>query len=208
MNYGFRFMPTDQACTPGSRCLEVHLRREPTLRHFDPDQLQLTVISPDLLLETLTVYHPWNFAAQYIVTVGMVRLIDRKGQTEDAFTFGGRLTIENVPDKTVCLLESSAPILHPKGFTDLPAVLADEAEIMLAEMRAADLPSLEDYEFYLIHTRPLELYGRFLWETYRKFREIAAVQSPYLQSLADFLDQAVRDFRTQHPEIPMMSPEE
>jgi hypothetical protein len=112
MELGYRFVPPAYPNAPGSPCLIVNINKIPTLKHFDPDQLILNVVTKDGFPNSLTIFHPWYLRdATYRVCVGDVILVDRKGEKVIAYTLGGDLHVRSDSIKTQYRLESEAPIL-------------------------------------------------------------------------------------------------
>ena len=137
--------------------LDIHISSEPTNKHFDVLRTQFPVKSEAGNIKHLKVTHPWNFEKIAQVSVGVVSMEDRKGRKEDAFTFGGKLTIENQEKQVVCVLVSSAPILEMSGATPLHIQFVEEVEIILAKIQAK-YTDHQLYEERLINAEPFALY--------------------------------------------------
>lgn len=136
--------------------LDIHIASEPTNQHFD-------VLRVTLPIETKTgnkmekITHPWHFETEARVSAGVLVMEDRKGKKEEAFTFGGRLTIEKKDEQTMCILVSSAPILDISGATSTHMLFIEEVEILLAESQVK-YPDREAFEKQLNKIDPLGLY--------------------------------------------------
>jgi hypothetical protein len=66
-------------------------------------------------------------------------------------------------------------------------VLAEEAEILLAQRRSAWLPGLEDYEQRLIHARPGVLYAACLQALHERFHSLRQSGEQTAQDFCSFL---------------------
>jgi hypothetical protein len=137
--------------------LDIHISSEPTNKHFDVLRTQFPVKADGGYIRNLKVTHPWNFEKLAQVSAGVVIMEDRKGRKEDAFTFGGKLTIENQENQVVCVLVSSAPILEMSGVTPLHIRFVEEVEIILAKIQAK-YSDHQAYEESLIKAEPFALY--------------------------------------------------
>lgn len=147
--------------------LLVHIRSNPSHKHFDPEEVECLVFAAQgepaaQEVERITVYHPWSGKPSYRVHLGRIHLHDRTGKTEEAFSFGGDLTVQEDPDGTVFRLNSNAPIVHLKGPDRRLDLLVAEVEAALAEYRAATAHDRENIEKKLQALDPLHLYGASL----------------------------------------------
>lgn len=137
--------------------LDIHITSEPTNQHFDVLHVRLPVKTKEKTIRQLKIFHPWNYDKCLEVTAGIVVMEDRKGKKEEAFTFGGRLTIDNQKEQTLCVLVSAAPILEISGATPLHRQFIKEVEIILAKTQAK-YSRHQEYEKQLNQTDPFELY--------------------------------------------------
>jgi len=165
-------------------CLDIYMRSAPTEQHFDVRHSRFFVVTQLNTIERLTVRHPWNFDLAFQVCAGLVEMEDWKGKKEEAFTFGGRLTIDSQEMVTICSLASSAPILEISGATHLHALFIEEIEILLAKRKAAYL-SLHEYEAHLIKTNPLMLYRACLEAVIVKFENLPHKDQKYMGLLTN-----------------------
>jgi hypothetical protein len=165
-------------------CLDIYLFSAPTEQHFDVLRSHFSVASQQGTIERLTVKHPWAFGQTFQVCGGLVEMEDWKGKKEEAFTFGGSLTIDSKEMVTTCSLASSAPILEISGATPLHALFIEEVEILLAERKAANL-NPHEYEAHLIKANPLKLYRACLEALIDKFENFPHKDEQYLKFLVD-----------------------
>jgi hypothetical protein len=159
---GYTFYPRRYAHSPGYPKLEVHLYGTPTLQHFDPHRLSISVVRSGPLkasspIEQLIVDHPWTSRDQFRVCAGALKVIDRAGKTVIVFTYGGTLDIHCSEAYTTCTLSSSAPILETGNEEAVPTILAEESEIILAERHAA-CGKDQVFEKRLAEVDPFDLY--------------------------------------------------
>lgn len=187
----------------GSPRLDIVIYDAPTKRYYDPNQVNLTIISRRGTLQSLTVRHPWPCGREYRVAAGRVTLSDRESEKVQAFSFGGSLRIQSQLANTTCSLESPAPILRV-GRADYPIIrlgrahdfetlLAVEVEVELAKRRAARLPDLDVYENRLAAADPLTLYAACLRTLREKFEHF-----PLREMHNDFADFLRSEMRTLH----------
>jgi len=168
--------------------LDIFISAVPTEQHFDVLRARLSVNTPKGaipergVIEHLTIEHPWNFQKTARVCAGVVVMEDRKGKKEEAFTFGGQLTIEPQEFQTVCSLVSSAPILEISETTSAQRLFIDELEVLLAKRRVAYSDHYE-YENQLSEADPFELYLACVNELILKFEPLPHKNEEYLELL-------------------------
>jgi hypothetical protein len=198
---GYVFHPREYPHAPGHPQLDVFLRAEPTLRHFDPETIRLRVQTRASVgaggPEDLIVHHPWAAYPSYTVYPGRIRLRDRFGKREEAFTFGGSMSIESGDDLTVCSIKSDAPILELFGDRRLSDLLASEVEILLAEERARAGLDRAKFESWLDEMRPSDLYAACLESLHRRFGASHHKELPHIQGLLSFVHDEIEALREQ-----------
>jgi hypothetical protein len=150
--------------------LDIFISSIPTEKHFDVLRCQVFVKNRKGTIERLTISHPWVFEKEADVCAGVVIMEDRKGKKEEAFTFGGRLRIDEQEMQTICVLTSSAPILEISGASPLHTLFIEELEIVLAKRQAAFLNQIE-YETRSCKVEPFELYRACLRELIEEFEK-------------------------------------
>lgn len=161
IDLGYILYPPRRSHEPGYPRLDVILRTKPTEHHFDPLRVHLSVATSDQVMIPMTIEHPWARPENYSLCAGLVELVDRKDKHVDIFTFGGALQIQPKEEDTVLVLTSPAPILLAKE-NPIDQLLVEEAEILLAERRAAFEAESDLYEKHLVAAPPLELYHAIL----------------------------------------------
>ena len=185
--FGYWFTPPESSHAPGGSRLEVFINEKPTEHHFDPEKLDLWVMSKENSLESLTIRHPWDFAPTYQALAGSIEAIDRYGKKEQAFSFGGSLKIDSQKTFTVCILESSAPILEISSAGQISMLFTEEIEILLAERRAELLSKSYTYEKHLMSADPLILYIACLNALTDKFEHSHRKEGLHIHEFLNFL---------------------
>ena len=163
--------------------LDIFVSSIPTEKHFDVLRVYLLAKNPNGDLEQMKITHPWHYGNSFRVCAGKVILEDRYGKKEEAFCFGGQLSI-NVKDKlTECVLVSPVPILEITENNPSQVMFIQELEIILAEYRADNLDS-HDFELHLCNVDPLNLYLACLNELIEKFKHMPNKDENYLRFLS------------------------
>jgi len=162
--------------------LDIFISSIPTEQHFDVLRVNFDGRYAKGGIESFTVTHPWHYEKTVRVCAGVIRMEDRIGKKEEAFTFGGQLSIDNQKMQTICVLVSSAPILEISEATPLQQLYIEELKIILAQHRAANLKN-HDYERRLSEIDPLELYLACLEELIQKFEQFPRKDEKYLKFL-------------------------
>jgi len=162
--------------------LDIFISSIPTEQHFDVLRCHVFVKTRKGAIERLTVFHPWDYEREADVCAGVVIIEDRKGNKEEAFTFGGKIRIDEQEMQTICILTSPAPILEISGATPLHTLFIEELEIVLAKRQAAFSNHLE-YETLLCKAEPFELYRACLLELTEEFENFPFKDEEYLELL-------------------------
>jgi hypothetical protein len=139
------------------------------------------------VIEILKIHHPWTFGNAYQVCAGRVRIIDRKGKIEEAFTFGGELTVRLQDTLTACTLKSPAPILEFTEVDPIKLVLIDEVEILLAKRKAASLAHPKAFTERILNAEPFTLYLAMLNALMNKFNSEHRQIDPLALQFSNFL---------------------
>ena len=158
---GYVFSPGRRPSEPGFSCLDLVLRDTPTEEHFDPVYLRL-LIAREGSANMEVIEHPWNGEKVLHVCAGPVDLVDRKNKRVELFTFGGELSIETKDQLTAVVFSSPAPILLLRAHESAASLLAQEAEILLAERCACLESKPGEYDHRLALVVPLVLYHSIL----------------------------------------------
>jgi hypothetical protein len=169
IDLGYVFYPPREPHDPGHPRLDIFLRPEPTYQHFDPEKVYFNVVPPNEEVQELVISYPWVRQKKYQVYPGRIFMIDRLRTTKEVFTFGADLEIDNNEERTQCIITSPAPILGLIIPHSIAVMLAEEVEILLAELRAVWAEDLGELEKRLASAGPLSLYGACLDALSKKF---------------------------------------
>ncbi|MGA9532562.1 MAG: hypothetical protein WBR18_07585 [Anaerolineales bacterium] len=201
MDAGYVFHSRSYPHAPGHPQLDVFLREEPTLRHFDPETVRLRVQTRATVgagaPEDLIVHHPWTAYPSYTVYPGRIRLRDRFGKRQEAFAFGGSMTIQSGDDVTTCSITSPAPILELFSNRRLSDLLASEVEILWAEERAHAGVDRTTFENWLDEMDPSDLYAACLESLHRRFGASHHKELPHIQGLLSFVRDEIEALQQQ-----------
>ena len=135
--FGYRMLPEAHPGCAGVSGLVVAIRATPTEEYFDPEEVTLRL--RDLWgmanWKELTRHSGWLPSDH--VCPGRVLLTDRHGERTEFLTYGGTLTMEDLPDVKIYALRSPAPVLSvdPLHETWCDEV-ASETECRIAEATA------------------------------------------------------------------------
>ena len=162
--------------------LDVFVSDVVTEQHFDVFKAHFPVQNPETGIEHLVVEHPWHGRKAAQVCASRIILEDHKGKKEEAFTFGGQLSIETQDYQTVCSLVSPAPIMEVNNAVPLHMLFIDEVEILLAKYRA-HYAQQSDFDTALCQADPRGLYLACLTEITRKFEAFPSKSSEDLRFL-------------------------
>ncbi len=179
----------------GPACLLVAIRPAPTLRHFDPEQIDYWVSRAGRgASRTLTGRTRLPIASD--VSWGPIRIVDRLGVTNAYLTFGGRLSAQEVNGAVVAVFESPAPLLrrggHSQGWDQgADSVGAFFSRFLLAVDYAAG------FERRLAEADPLSRYGAFVVDGLARYRASPAIRTEEPQEWA-LLQAAERRLRADH----------
>lgn len=150
--------------------LDVFISSTPTEKHFDVYRLRVIAKNPHAKLENYSILHPWHYSKEAEVCAGVVIMEDRNGAREEAFTFGGSLSIEVKELQTNCFLTSPAPILEISHAAPVDKLFIDEVELLLAEYRV-NFTAPFAFEEKLFEIDPFDLYIACLFRIVDKFEQ-------------------------------------
>ncbi len=160
---GYAYQPYDTADHIGYRRMDIIIDETPTDGHFDPERVEYKVVASSKDVERLKIRHPWSLGKNYAVCAGRVLASDRTGKRVEVFSFGGQLQILSMAERTICALESAAPIFPLYTPHDLSVWFTDEVECILARQRADWDPAHPHvFEEHLAALDPFTLYASCL----------------------------------------------
>jgi hypothetical protein len=192
--WGFLAHP-DLPDLAGDAYLLVALREVPTLRHFDPERLEMWVSrgSRGARLEITRSTHRLDSEFSW----GTIAIVDRLGISNEYVSFGGHLTVSAIDDMTVAVLVSSAPILrrggHSQGW--------DEAAVDLAAFFGRVMIAVDyvpGFEARIAEARPLARYTTFIIDSVARYRPSAALRGAHPMVWTLLLGEEER-LRRDHP---------
>jgi hypothetical protein len=129
---------------------------------------------------------------------GRIVIEDRKNKTAEAFSFGGDVEIQTIQGLTRVVFKSPAPILSLGREQSNAYLLAQEAEVLLAERRAAWGNDEDGYEKRLAETDPLGLYHSILEMLRERFRHYPSTGNDAIQEFVHFLNVESRTLESGH----------
>ena len=113
-HFGYYFHPASYSHSPGHPALDVFIRAEPSLAHYDPESQTLRVHQPDphrqYQMTTIELHHRWVGITEHVVAPGRIVINDWRGKKIEVYNFGGRLRLSREDQLSCCKVESSAPI--------------------------------------------------------------------------------------------------
>jgi hypothetical protein len=134
---GFYFHAATFTTGIGHPQLEINVYSEPTLKHFDPEEVKLWVVEAVTGNTVLTkIKHPYNGPRRLSLGVGRVIIQDRKHKTVEAFVFGGDMFLTDRGDYTHTVIVSSAPIMRLIDRNAIETIVTSEFEALLAQGHA------------------------------------------------------------------------
>jgi len=163
----------------------VVLNEQPSRDHFDPEHVDLPIVDADNV-KRIVIAHPWYGPPSARMAPGDINVVDRRGKSIDAFTFGGDLGTDTSGTSTRVSVTSPAPILDRQliGGLHVESVLAEEFYILLAERRARADKDLEGYGRRLARVEPLTLYAACLSALENKLTPLSRTGAEiYIRSL-------------------------
>ncbi|MDL2335201.1 MAG: hypothetical protein QFC55_04125 [Chloroflexota bacterium] len=135
---GFLLVPGPPLAV-GRSYLFVAIRPQPTLRHFDPEQVEywmtpsghgVPAVVEWATREAPAGEHSW----------GPIHVVDRLGATNEFVTFGGERLVARLPEAKFIVFSSAAPIVACGGHSQEWAGGGREIQGFLGRMRAAADP--------------------------------------------------------------------
>jgi hypothetical protein len=147
--------------------LLVAIRRQPTLRHFDPERIDYWQ-TIDGRGASGSLDRRSRPPAKASFAWGGIRLVDRLNVVNDYVTFGGVLAAARAPAALVAVFSSPAPILASGGHSQGWDPVAKEVLGYLARLRAAAGQG-RALERRLAEMAPLALYSAFVDEALARY---------------------------------------
>jgi hypothetical protein len=156
---GYFFHPVENDALHGNQQLDVNIYREPTEKHFDPEQLTIWAVDSKHQVNRQTISHPYQGHKQFKVSVGRISLRDRKDKVIEAFSFGSNLRLNVHNTHTNGVFTSTAPIYRLRdSFQDPSSLVVSEIEALLARAEADWGQRREDLRGKLADIDPFSLF--------------------------------------------------
>lgn len=160
--------------------MDVLIWPQPTHRHFDPESLELSVISDKQRPTPITISHRKYaesvqrerlFERHYEVAASVVRIVDRKRKVVEFFTCGGDFSVSHRVPFSLCVLKSPAPIMPMNHGNDISVLLVEQILILLAMRRADWILDTNRYESRLANIKPFDFYVACLESLREKYAD-------------------------------------
>lgn len=158
-HWGYYLLPKSHPASPGYGGLQVAIREEPTREHFDPQTIELQVVSYDGA-PTWSRLGRTSEIGRRRVPLTRIILKERSGEKEARFfTFGGMLEAAHGTHETVFTLQTAAPVLDmtSPGLT-MAEELAVETERLIGTLQAEWGRDDEGFGRRAAQIGPAELY--------------------------------------------------
>ena len=165
---GFSLINGDDPAEAGGANLLVAIRRRPTLRHFDPEELECWRFDGvHGVRMTVDLRHP--APGERAVSWGRYRIVDRLGVENEFLAFGGRLRVAD-PDADTRLIQvhAPAPILRCAGHSQGLDPLTDEVGAFFGRI-IIPIDYQPGAEEAIGSAGPLALYAAFVLDAWHRF---------------------------------------
>jgi hypothetical protein len=157
--WGFLADP-DLPDRPGPASLIVALRDRPTLRHYDPEVVDFWATEDGRgAHQTITRQTKVPFSSR--VSWGEIRILDRLGESNGYFSFGGRCDADTLEDALIVAFTSSAPILRRGGHSQGWDEGADAVGAFFGRLLVT-VDYVPGFEERLARATPLARYAAFI----------------------------------------------
>jgi hypothetical protein len=160
---------------PGPAWLLVGLRDEPTLRHFDPEVIELW-IHRETAGRRLDVTRDTKMPLEHDFSWGTVRIVDRLGISNEYVTFGGHLSAAEIGGATICVLSSPAPLLRRGGHSQPADTASFDLSAFFARLMIA-IDYTPGFEAAFGAASPPGRYAAFVGDFVARYAASAILQS-------------------------------
>jgi hypothetical protein len=153
---------------PGPAFLIVSMRDRPTLRHFDPELVELWRAEAGRGVRA-TIDRHTRLPGEARFSWGSIRVVDRLHAANVYVTFGGRVLADDIDGARVVVFVSPAPLLRSGGHSQTADTAADDVAAFFARLVVAieERPGLERR---LAEASPISLYSAFLEDAADRLR--------------------------------------
>ncbi len=193
MQPGYYFHPRKDPRSPGYPQLDITIRDRPTGGYFDTEKVQVSVVGTAGAIEVQTICHPWPWQGKHRIVAGRVIMTGRDEEIVEAFTFGGDLSVESQADRTLCTIQSAAPILDPMSDTSIqfvetiPSRLCAEVEALLAQCQAKWAHNPQGFHRRQGAIDPMQLYAACIQALAERFEQFPSIRASWSGVFIRFL---------------------
>lgn len=192
---GFRVEP-DLPPRPGPAHLVVALRDRPSLRHFDPERVDLWLEAGRRgALRTLVYGSHWPLETAFLW--GAIRIVDRLEVSNEYLTFGGRLEADLVDGVAILVFTSPAPLLRRGGHSQGWDEGAENLGAFFGRLMVA-IDFIPGFEARLTSADPLVRYAAFLADLTERYRHGPGLAATHLD-LWHLIEAEERRVKADHP---------
>ena len=164
---GFLASP-DLPDRPGPAYLLVALRRQPSLRHYDPETVEYWVTANGRgARASLTYASPMPVEADF--SWGLIRIVDRLAVSNEYLTFGGHLSADSVDEVSVAVFDSTAPLLRRGGHSQSWDPGAEDLGAFFARLLVA-VDYAPGFETAVAKADPVSRYAAFIEDLAGRYR--------------------------------------
>jgi hypothetical protein len=165
---GFTLINGDDPAEPGGANLLVALRDQPTLHHFDPEEVSYWRFDGEhgrlATLERRT-----DIAGEHPFSWGRIRIVDRLKVENDFLGFGGTMRVADVdPSTRIVQFHAPAPIFRWAGHSQGLDWLTDEVGAFFARLMVP-IDFEGGAERLIGEAGPAALYAAFVQDAWRRF---------------------------------------
>jgi hypothetical protein len=177
--------------------LIVALRDRPTLRHYDPEVVEYWSTADGRgKHESITRQSRVPLATG--VAWGEIRILDRLGEANGYYSFGGRCDADRIDDALVVAFTSPAPILRRGGHSQGWDPGADAVGAFFGRLLVT-VDYIPGFEGRLAEATPLGRYAAFIRDAEQQER-ILALAAPGSRPFAMTVRTEAARLRREHPE--------
>jgi hypothetical protein len=186
MELGYRFYPLSILGHPGNRALEVVVKAQPTLKHFDPEKIRVMVGTEKQLIATAIISFPWHGQEKYQYAAGLIRITDRQQKVIDVFSFGGEVQVSQDFAHLSIKFHSSAPFFDKIVPDSTSELLASMFEGILAWRKGVWAAMPEQFDKRMLAVQPQDLYWLLINELLSRLAGMKELTLQF-ESLLQFL---------------------
>jgi len=193
---GILFYTFDRSNAPGYRQLDITISSSETqVERGMVTQIELSYITPEGYSQLTTLTHPINSIQKGRFLAGLIHFQRKAKKHFTAYTFGGEVDFSTTTDHSIVTLTSSAPILWLYQFNHIASLLADEAQILIAESPAAKNRDTDKLDKKLSTIDPMRLYCSSLKDTFEKYSSMYIERTPKYEQFLLFINKEIQSLK-------------